>query len=115
MTYHASVAAVYAMTQDPCDELLLVLSESTRISSTEGSSVGMGEAMVKKASISGDEVVVVGVVGVVWVTRGAVRAEERGRVELSSRAGRKFDVFVVLTGRPVLSIYTPSARMLSRT
>ena len=57
MTYHASVAAVYAMTQDPCDELLLVLSESTRISSTEGSSEGMGEAMVKNASISGSGVV----------------------------------------------------------
>ena len=54
--------AVYAMTQLECEELLPDDSALTRISSTEGSSAGTGEAMVKNASIAGDEVVVVVVV-----------------------------------------------------
>ena len=44
--------AVYAMTQLECEELLPDDSALTRISSTEGSSAGMGEAMVKNASMT---------------------------------------------------------------
>ena len=52
-----SMPAVYAMTQLECEEELPLVSVFTRISSTEGSSEGMGEAMVKNASISGCGVV----------------------------------------------------------
>ena len=50
--YHMSRPAVYAMTQLECEELLPDDSALTRISSTEGSSAGTGEAMVKNASMT---------------------------------------------------------------
>ena len=56
-TYWVSMPAVYAMTQLECEEELPLVSVFTRISSTEGSSEGMGEAMVKNESISGGGVV----------------------------------------------------------
>ena len=46
------MAAVYAMTHLECEEELPLVSVFTRISSTEGSSEGMGEAMVKNASMA---------------------------------------------------------------